>query len=65
MANEIGEKRSILSQWRARRWKKAQRKREMLERRTEFESANGTRARAEAEGTGVDRLGNLGGGGHP
>lgn len=48
--------------WRERRWKKAQRRREVRDRQPP--SGNESRLRAEAEGGWVDRIG-YGSGGHP
>jgi len=56
-------KRSAVRRWRERRWKKAQRRREMQERQPP--GANESRLRAETDGGSVDRVGNWGGGGHP
>ncbi len=62
MANSKQSKPSIMRRWREKRWKKAQRRQEIQERKPP--SGNEARLRAEAEGTWVDRTGNLGGGGH-
>ena len=53
---------SVVRRWRERRWKKAQRRREVRERQPP--SDNESRLRAEAEGGWVDRIG-YGSGGHP
>ncbi len=65
MGDNAASKSTVLSRWRERRWKKAQRRREIQERQAESETANAARLQAETEGTWVDRVGNLGGGGHP
>ncbi len=62
VANSKSSKPSIVRRWRERRWKKAQRRREVRERQPP--SGNEARLRAEAEGGWVDRIG-YGSGGHP
>lgn len=60
MTNGKRSKRGIVSSWRERRWKKAQRRRGVQERRPQ--GGNEDRLRAEAAGTSSDRIGYYGGG---